>query len=119
MDAGATWRVRCATVMPDHIHLLMVLGARLSLGRALQRLKGVTASALRVGALVWERDFFDRHLRRDEDRLSLFLYIYLNPYRAGLLARTEHWPYYYCCDEDWRWFREQLDQDSPVPEWLM
>jgi REP element-mobilizing transposase RayT len=106
--------------MPDHIHLLIVLGERLSLGKAVARLKAKTRAALAVAdaALEWERDFFDRHIRPDEDRLSLFLYLYLKPYRANLCAQDRQWPYFYCRSEDWIWFKDMLDFDRPVPEWL-
>lgn len=106
--------------MPDHIHLLAILGERLPLGKCVARLKGKSSSALGAhdAKLKWERDFFDRHVRPDEDRISLFLYIYLNPYRSGLCAPDQHWDWYYCREEDWAWFRHYLDTDRPPPEWL-
>ncbi len=120
MTADASWQMRCAVVMPDHIHVLFILGERLTLGKCLARLKAKTSPVLAAftSALMWERDFFDRHIRAEEDRLSLFLYIFLNPYRAGLCARTDRWPWYFCREEDWVWFAPLLDQDRPVPEWL-
>ena len=121
MDADATWQLRCAVVMPDYVHLLMILGERLTLGKCVSRLKSKTSAAVRAARpeVEWERDFFDRHIRVEEDRLSLFLYIYLNPYRAGLCERAARWPWYYCRDEDWSWFKDYLHEDRPVPEWLM
>ncbi len=84
------------------------------------RLKAKTSASMRLAdaALTWERDFFDRHVRPEEDRLSMFLYIYLNPYRAGLCAKGDRWPWYYCCAEDWGWFGQMLDAERPIPEWL-
>src|SRR5437773_2017091 len=46
MSADGTWRERCSTIMPDHVHLLVVLGERLTLGKAIARLKGKSAAAL-------------------------------------------------------------------------
>src|SRR5476649_1897110 len=91
MELDKTWQLRCAVVMSDHIHLLVILGERLTLGKSLARLKSKTKSALDAVhvSLGWERDFFDRHIRPEEDRLALFLYIFLNPYRAGLCARGD------------------------------
>ena len=65
MDLDGTWHLRCAVVMPDHVHLLVVLGERLSLGKAMARLKAKTSASMRLAdpALRWERDFFDRHVR--------------------------------------------------------
>ena len=120
MEADSTWQLRCAVVMPDHIHLLIILRERLTLGKSIARLKSETSSALAsVGsALDWERDFYDHHVRPDDDHLALFLYIFLNPYRANLCPRDERWPWYFCRDEDWAWFHGMLDADRPFPEWL-
>jgi hypothetical protein len=57
-------------------------------------------------------------MRREEDRLPVMLYIFLNPYRAGLLPENKPWPGYYCCEEDWVWFRALTNESVPVPEWL-
>ena len=118
MSADGTWSLRCAVVMPDHLHLLIELGSRLPLAKAVQRLKAKTSTTLRSGELQWARGFFDRKLRPDDELLSLFLYIYLNPYRAGLATLSQSWAQYYCGEEDWSWFRELLDQERPVPAWL-
>ena len=118
MSADGTWSLRCAVVMPDHSHLLIELGSRLSLAKAVQRLKAKTSATLRSAKLQWERGFFDRKLRIDDELLPLFLYIYLNPYRAGLLTSAQSWASYFCCEADWSWFKEQLDQERPIPAWL-
>lgn len=119
MTADGTWTLRCMVVMPDHIHLIMTLGERLPLGKTMQRLKARTSSQLGAFGLDWERDFFDRRLRPDDDRLALFLYLYLNPYRAGLVIPAEKWPYYFCRQEDWLWFADLLNEERPLPEWLV
>ena len=120
LDADHTWELRCAVVMPDHIHALTILGERLTLGQSIGRLKSKTKSSLHAVAasLDWERDFYDHHVRPDEDRLALFRYIFLNPDRAGLCATGDRWPWYYCCDDDWSWFKGELNTERPYPEWL-
>ncbi|MBI5423691.1 MAG: transposase [Opitutae bacterium] len=119
MSADGTWHVRCSTVMPDHVHLLIRLGERLPLARAVQRLKAETTAALRAAGCEWQRGFFDRRLRPDDERLLILLYIYLNPYRAGLSRAEETWPHFRCGEEDWMWFQHELDRNLPAPEWLM
>jgi REP element-mobilizing transposase RayT len=121
MEADFAWQLRCAVVMPDHMHLLMILGNTLTLGQCVGRLKARTGAMLRLAPapLAWERDFFDRHVRPDDERLAIFLYVFLNPHRAGLCARGESWPWYFCRDEDWAWFKGLLDADRPYPEWLV
>jgi len=120
METDGIWLQRCAVVMPDHLHLLVVLGGRLSLGQAVARLKAKTKPVLQTAneELKWERDFFDRLLRPEEDRIAIFLYLFLNPYRAGLCQRNDHWPSYQCRNEDWEWFQNYLETDLPCPEWL-
>jgi putative transposase len=53
MAADATWALRCAVVMPDHFHLLVVLGSRLTLGKAVARLKAKTAKVLGTSEIKW------------------------------------------------------------------
>lgn len=107
--------------MPDHIHILIILGERLTLGQSIGRLKSKTKVSLLgiASPVAWERDFYDHHVRPDEDRLAIFLYIFLNPYRAGLCATGKRWPWYFCREEDWSSFKDQLDAERPVPEWLL
>jgi REP element-mobilizing transposase RayT len=112
------WSVRCAVIMPDHVHLLIELGVKLSLEKAVSRLKAKTSAGLRAVGIGWERGFFDHRLRAGDDMLDVFLYIFLNPYRAGLCARTESWPWFHCHPDDWKWFRAYLNADRPPPEWL-
>lgn len=119
MVSDGTWVTHCAVVMPDHVHLLITLGERPPLAKAVQRLKARTSAVLRTAGIRWERGFFDRRLRPDDERLPVFLYIYLNPFRAGLLPGSDKWPHYFCRDADWAWFRDLLDADRPYPEWLM
>jgi REP element-mobilizing transposase RayT len=118
LEIDQSWQMRCAVLMPDHLHVLIRLGERLSLGQTIQRLKAKTSSALRTASLNWERGFFDRKLRPDEPLLPVFLYVYLNPYRANLCKPSESWPEYRCGKDDWAWFCTQLTQNLPFPEWL-
>jgi hypothetical protein len=125
LDADQTWQLRSAVVMPDHIHALIILGERLTLGQSVGRLKSKTKSSLRAVAahsatsLAWERDFYDHHVRPDEDRLAIFHYIFLNPHRAGLSATGDRWPWYFCREADWSWFKGELNTERPYPEWLL
>ena len=124
MDADLTWQLHCAVVMPGHIHALIILGERLTLGQSIGRLKSKTKLSLRAVAAhsatspAWERDFYDHRVRPDEDRLAIFHYIFLNPYRAGLCATSDRWPWYYCRESDRSWFKDFLDANHPYPDWL-
>lgn len=112
------WEVRTAVVMPDHLHLLVRLRAETEVGDVIRLFKGRLATALRPHGLSWQRSFYDHRLRHGEDAFPVFRYIFLNPYRAGLLAAGESWPGYFCGDDDWEWFRTLTDEGTPFPEWL-
>ena len=126
MDADHTWQLRSAIVLPDHLHVLAILGERLTLGQSVGRLKAKTKASLRATSatsiaspIASKRDFYDYCVRPDENRLALVPYIFLNPYRASLCATGDRWPCYHCRESDWSWFKDQLDAERPVPEWLL
>ena len=80
------WISRSVVVMPDHLHLLVELKASINLSDAIRLFKGRTAALLRSHRLKWQRGYFDHCLRVSEDALPIFLYLFLNPYRANLLT---------------------------------
>jgi REP element-mobilizing transposase RayT len=112
------WRVRTVVIMPDHLHLLISLGEAIELSSAVRLFKGWLAPALRRAGLRWQRAYFDHRLRPEEDPLPVFLYIFLNPYRANLVQSNQTWPGYFCTDDDWCWFGELTNASCPLPEWL-
>lgn len=118
LESGGRWTLRTYVVMPDHLHVLATLGSDAVLSDALRNLKGALTPALRQAGLRWQASFYDRRLRPDDDILPVFLYIFLNPYRAGLLGDTQIWPGYYCGAEDWTWFGGLTREAVPFPEWL-
>ena len=85
-------------LMPDHAHWLLQLGEAEGLETLVSRLKG--ASACQVNAAigrhgaVWQRGFYDRALRSDEDMQVVARYIIANPLRSGLVERIGDYPYW-------------------------
>lgn len=118
LEAENHWLVRTATVMPDHLHLLVRMGESNSLEECIKLLKGRVSPCLRAGTLRWQDGFYEHQLRPADDVLAVFLYIFLNPYRAGLILETEIWPGYRCRPEDWDWFGQLTRESIPQPEWL-
>ncbi|MDP3072835.1 MAG: transposase [Opitutaceae bacterium] len=114
----AVWAVRCATLMPDHVHLFVSLGQKLALGQAIARIKALSAAKLRDHELRWQPGYFEHHVRPEEKRLPYFLYTYLNPYRAKLITPECAWPWFVCGDDDREWFLPFLNQGLPEPAWL-
>lgn len=112
------WTAQTVTVMRDHVHLLIGLGSKTDLSTAMRLFKGRTSPLLRSCGLSWERGFFDHKMRTDEDLLPVFRYVFVNPYRAGLVREGEAWAGYWCAAEDWNWFEGTTDDGSVFPEWL-
>jgi REP element-mobilizing transposase RayT len=118
LETTGDWTVRCAVAMPDHLHLLVTLGDSTTLTACVRRLKGALTPLLRKHGVQWQPTFFDHRLRPDEELLPVFLYIFLNPYRAKLVAPGESWAQYACRAEDWAWFSPLTRESRPMPEWL-
>ena len=118
LEGEEIWIVRSAVVMPDHLHMLAMLRRGAELSDAVRLFKGRLSPALRKQGVRWQPNFYDHRMRADEDRLPVFLYIYLNPYRAGLVAGDQPWAGYICFEHDWQWFGKLTNEPCPQPEWL-
>lgn len=83
-------------VMPDHVHLL-VQGRNddSSLVRFVQRFKQLTGYAFqqRTGDELWQRSFYDRIVRKNDDVAAMARYIVQNPERVGLVQPGIRWPH--------------------------
>jgi putative transposase len=47
----------------------------------------------RIAAPHWQKDFFDHVMRSEESYEQKWNYVVLNPLRAGLVERSEDWPF--------------------------
>lgn len=79
----------CYVVMPDHLHWLMLLHQG-KLSDVVRRLKGRSARA--IGGSVWQANYFDHAVRKDEDLRTIARYIVANPLRANLVKRIGDYP---------------------------
>jgi len=118
LEAEQTWIVLTGVVMPDHVHLLVQLGKNRTLVDSMRLFRSRLSPTLRDYGLDWQRGFYAHRLRRPEEVTPVVFYIYLNPYRAGLVNRTEAWPGYFCRSEEWAWFGGLTANAAPQPEWL-
>ena len=84
-------------IMPDHVHLFVVLGeGGLTLARWVQSLKSVLGKALLAQGHPkphWQEGFFDHVMRSGESYGEKWDYVRMNPVRAGLVAAAESWSY--------------------------
>lgn len=100
MTSDHIWTLRCMTVMPDHVHLFITLGERLTLSQSVARLKAKTKQLLLNTGADWQANFYDHKLRPDDSIESVFRYIFLNPNHAKLITSTGSWPYFHCSTDD-------------------
>jgi REP element-mobilizing transposase RayT len=102
----AMYYLHVAVVMPDHVHLIATPhcergGFSLPIAPIVRRIKGASAREVnlalgRTGAL-WQQEYFDHELRRDESLAQKCEYIRQNPVRKSLVTRPK--------DYAWLWTR--------------
>ena len=83
-------------IMPDHLHWLMQLITDRPMSVAVNNVKSFSARRInqqqnRTGR-VWQKGFYDRALRREEDVIVSARYIIANPLRAGLVQQIGDYP---------------------------
>ncbi len=93
--AADQWRVGRYVIMPDHIHLFCAPTAdAVSLQNWMAYWRSLTTRALgEAKGALWQREFWDRQLRRQESYAEKWEYVRYNPVRAGLADSPEDWPY--------------------------
>ena len=82
--------------MPDHVHLVLTPlyegTAYFSVAEIMQGIKSTSAHKinrlLNRGGQVWQRESFDRVLRREESIRAKVEYMIQNPVRAGLVKEA-------------------------------
>ena len=84
------WFCSLALLMPDHIHLIIQFPADTAIEKPIRDWKAWLA---RRHGIEWQPDFFDHRLRNEKSADEKARYIVLNPVRAGLVEKTQDWPY--------------------------
>jgi REP element-mobilizing transposase RayT len=91
------WQVGRYVVMPDHVHFFVSPHDREGdLSKFVQAFRSFVTKALRPQGYpypLWQREFFDRLLRREESYEEKWCYVSENPVRHGLVTDPAAWPY--------------------------
>jgi REP element-mobilizing transposase RayT len=124
-DAG-WWRILGFVIMPDHYHLILVLGEVKTLSDAIAGVSKYTARHInehmgRRGTL-WEEGFYDHMLRDREDFDRVLTYTHWNPVERGLVDVPEAWPYStanerFAGEIDWEWLGHSAVFPGGGPHW--
>ena len=87
-------------VMPDHFHWLIELQNK-TLGELICRIK--SRSSVNINRLtktherVWQKGYYDRALRQEDDVKAAARYIIQNPIRAQIASRIGDYPLWDAC----------------------
>ena len=85
------WFAHLFLLMPDHAHALLSFPP--GPGTLQATILNWKRRVARQLGIVWQRDFFEHRLRSFESRREKADYILANPVRAGLVTRSEDWPF--------------------------
>ena len=99
LDREGRISLEAVVVMPDHVHVAAELVSG-SLGELMGRFKGFTAKRInkllnRKGP-VWNQQYHDHAVRKDEVLSAVIRYCLNNPVRAGLVKDFHDYPHWYC-----------------------
>jgi putative transposase len=96
-QAADFWCVGRYVIMPNHIHLFCAPNTfpaqPLKNWMAFWRNRVTRAWPSRDQIPIWQREYWDRQLRRGESYAQKWAYVENNPVRHGHVARARDWPY--------------------------
>jgi REP element-mobilizing transposase RayT len=90
------WLVGRYVILPDHLHFFCSpADPTVTLKRWVKYWKTIASRRWprREEQPIWQKDFWDTQLRRDEGYMEKWSYVLQNPVRKGLVAVPEDWPY--------------------------
>lgn len=97
--------IEAFVLLPDHLHCIWQMPEgdgdfstrwRLIKGRFAHGIAAQGRSASKVAKAekgIWQRRFWDHHIRDEADHVTHLRYCWWNPVRHGLAARPEDWPF--------------------------
>lgn len=98
--------IMACVVLPDHIHAIWALPSgdddfstrwkqiKTRFTKAVGAVRPRSASKVAKGeAGIWQRRFWDHHIRNQADYDAHLRYCWVNPVRHGLVKRAVDWPY--------------------------
>jgi REP element-mobilizing transposase RayT len=91
--------LEAAVVMPDHIHFVARLQSG-TLSQLMHSLKSYSAKKINFllndSGRIWQAQYHDHAIRKDETLIDVIKYCLNNPVRAKLVKDFHQYPYWYC-----------------------
>jgi putative transposase len=78
LERGGALTIPAAVIMPDHLHMLLLVGAKMTVGQVVGRMKAKTRGVLLAAGLGWQSNFYEHRLRPDDSVEDVLRYIFLN-----------------------------------------
>ena len=94
-------------IMPEHVHAVASVREPAGDIAAWVRFAKREAAAALSAPGMWQRSYWDRHARADEDVVAMVQYTLDNPVRRGLRAHWTEWPY--------SWSEWHVESQGPDP----
>jgi len=99
LDQNGRMVLDAAVLMPDHLHFVIELKTD-RLPKLMHSLKSYTAkkvnAVLKRQGSLWQEQYYEHAIRKDEDLHEVVLYMLNNPVRAGLAKDFLTYPFWYC-----------------------
>jgi len=81
------------TVMPDHVHAVLVPRNGYTVSQVMQTVKGYVARTINARngqrGKLWQQSFYDRMIRDEQQLFEAIEYVHMNPVVAGLVVDAE------------------------------
>ena len=94
---GERYNLICWVIMPNHVHCIIQQKENYPLAGIVKSWEAFTATRankiLGRQGRFWQRDYFDRYVRKRSQLEMAADYIHYNPVSAGLCKRMEDWPW--------------------------
>jgi REP element-mobilizing transposase RayT len=94
---GLRYKLPAWVVMPNHIHVLLIVKTGYLLEDVMHSWKSFTSKEankfLNRAGKFWQEEYFDRYIRHTRHYFDAIDYIEENPVKAGLCATREEWPF--------------------------
>jgi REP element-mobilizing transposase RayT len=99
LDQKGKMVLDAAVLMPDHLHCVAELKTD-GLPKLMHSLKSYTAkqvnAVLKRQGSLWQDQYHEHAIRKDEDLNEVVLYMLHNPVRAGMVEDFHDYPFWYC-----------------------
>jgi len=91
-------KLYCYCLMPDHLHLLLSLSEQYQRSlqnwvAAFKRYNARIVNLLYEISPLWQKNFYEHVVRKDESLFQITEYILNNPVRKGLVLNRQDYPY--------------------------